>query len=600
MNAAQILLSHPWVERLGWMLVHFLWQGLAIAALYEAARRAMPRASSPQARYLLACAALAAMVAAPLVTWGILQPSSGTLQIAHSVTSAPQPHAAPAPVPAATPPALYEDPATVAGPGQVLLWVVMLWLTGAVVFWVRLAGGWVVAARMRSMLVRSAPQEWQATLTELGVRIGLSHPVRLLISALVQVPMVVGWLRPVVLVPVGALAGLPAEHLEALLLHELAHIRRHDYLVNILQSIAEALLFYHPVVWWVSGHIRAERELCCDDLVVAVSGDALTYAHALARLESYRPAYSGAVVAATGGRLADRIARLLGQPRPAARAGLGPGVLAVAILLMAAAYGIFAQPAARPGFQSISIKRSTPNQPGMSMSSNATLLLLIQFAYAPHDNPMAGHTTPLPASEIVGGPDWIRSERYDINAKPAPNTDPKMWWQMWQTLLAERFQLQVHRETRELPVYILTAAKNGLKLPPAQPADCVSFPPGTRPHFVRGKVDCGYVSGPGTGFGAGLGMVGRKVRIADFAKELALILDRPVLDQTGFTGEFDLKLNFSPGAALAGFPGHGGPPIPGLPNIFTALEDQLGLQLTPSTAPVQVLVIDRAEKPVAD
>lgn len=600
MNTAQILFLHPWVERLGWALVHFLWQGLAIAVLYASARRVLPRASSPNARYLLACAALAAMVAAPLMTWAMLQPSAGGSQIAHRLASAPRPVPSPASGPAFAPPISYEDTAAGVGPSQFLLWVVMLWLAGGVVFWVRLAGGWVVAARMRSMLVRSAPPEWQQTLSRLGARIGLSRPVRLLVSALVQVPMVVGWLRPVVLVPVGALAGLPAEHLEALLLHELAHIRRHDYLVNILQSIAEALLFYHPAVWWVSGHIRAERELCCDDVVVAVSGDALTYAHALVQLESYRPAYPGAVVAATGGGLAERIARLLGLPRPAARAGLGPGVVVIAILLMAAAYGVFAQPGARTEFRSVSIKRSAPNQPGMSMSSNATLLLLMQFAYASHDNPMAGHTTPLPASEIVGGPEWIRSERYDIDAKPAPNTDPKVWWQMWQTLLADRFKLKLHRETRELPVYVLAAAKGGLKLPAAKPADCVSFPPGTRPHFVRGKVDCGYVSGPGMGFGAGLGMVGRKVRIGDFAKELALILDRPVLDQTGFTGVFDLKLNFRPDPALAGFPDHGGPPVPGLPNIFAALEDQLGLQLTPSTAPVQVLVIDRAEKPVAD
>src|SRR6202043_2235001 len=124
-----------------------------------------------------------------------------------------------------------------------------------------------------------------------------------------------------------ALSGLPAEHLEALLLHELAHIRRHDYLVNILQSIGEALLFYHPAVWWVSGHIRAERELCCDDMAVSVSGDALTYSRALAQLESYRPVHLTAAVAANGGSLPDRIARLLGQSRPAVRTGLGPGVL---------------------------------------------------------------------------------------------------------------------------------------------------------------------------------------------------------------------------------------------------------------------------------
>src|SRR6185295_2411884 len=126
----------------------------------------------------------------------------------------------------------------------------------------------------------------------------------------VQAPTVVGWLRPVVLVPVGALAGLPADQVEALLLHELAHIRRHDYLVNILQNVAESLLFYHPAVWWISGHIRAERELCCDDMAVFVCGDSLSYARALAQLESFRPAQVSAL-AANGGSLADRIARLL-------------------------------------------------------------------------------------------------------------------------------------------------------------------------------------------------------------------------------------------------------------------------------------------------
>src|SRR4029077_4514355 len=193
---------------------------------------------------------------------------------------------------------------------------------------------------MRSMLVRRPPPEWQEILGKLGARIGISRPVRLLVFAIVQVPTVIGWLRPVVLVPVGALSGLPAEHLEALLLHELAHIRRHDYLVNILQSIAEALLFYHPAVWWVSGHIRADRELCCDDMAVSASGDALMYARALAQLESCRPAQLGATIPANGGSLAERIGRLLGRSRPAVRTGLGPGVLAVAILLVGATYGL--------------------------------------------------------------------------------------------------------------------------------------------------------------------------------------------------------------------------------------------------------------------
>ena len=264
-------------------------------------------------------------------------------------------------------------------------------LFGAAAFWVRLVGGWVVASRIRSIHVRRAPPEWQEMLRKMGLRIGLARPVRLLVSAIVQVPMVVGWLRPVVLVPVGALGGLPAEHLEALLLHELAHIRRHDYLVNFLQSVAEALLFYHPAVWWVSGHIRVERELCCDDVAVSVSGDALTYVRALAQLESYRPAHIAAAVAASGGSLPDRIARLLGQTRPSVRSGLGPGVFTVAVLLVAAAYGLVAQTAAQPAFQSVSIRRnvskwSERDQHPMGMGVNSSLLLLIQFAYATHSS----------------------------------------------------------------------------------------------------------------------------------------------------------------------------------------------------------------------
>jgi uncharacterized protein (TIGR03435 family) len=612
MSALEVLSLQPWVERLGWTLVHFLWQGLAIAALYAAVRRAV---SSPQGRYLLACAALAAMMAAPLVTWERTRPSDARPDAAYKVRS--------------TPPAAYiaittlsvPVRATVSGIRTSQFWpsVVIAWLFGAAIFWMRLVGGWVVATRMRSVLVRPAPLEWQENLTKLAARIGLSRPVQLLVSALVQAPAVIGWLRPVVLVPVGALSGMPPEHLEALLLHELAHIRRHDYLVNILQSVAEALLFYHPAVWWVSGHIRAERELCCDDVAVAVSGDALTYARALAQLESYRP-YPAVAMAANGGSLAGRIARLLGQPRPAVRTGLGAGILAVATLLMVAAFGLvvaesgmFGQSNAHPAFQSVSIKRNTsdwsePTHHAMGMSVNASLMLLIQFAYANHDNPMLGQFTPLPASQVVGGPDWINSLRYDIDTKPRSNTDPKQEWSMWQTLLADRFKLKLHREKRELPIYDLIVAKSGPKLP-AKEAGCVSFPPRTTPRYVPGKVDCGYVGGPFEDYRPGLHLQGRKVHVADLIRELALILDRHVVDKTQFPGEFDLNLTFTSDAALMGLPGFGGPGDPGgvrpstdpkLPNIFAALEEQLGLQLVPAKGPVEVLAIDHAEIPAVN
>jgi uncharacterized protein (TIGR03435 family) len=472
------------------------------------------------------------------------------------------------------------------------------------IFWVRLAGGWMVAARMRSMLVRRAPPEWQKTLKELGAQIGLSRPVRLLVSALVQVPTVVGWLRPVVLVPVGALGGLPAEHLEALLLHELAHIRRHDYLINILQSVAESLLFYHPAVWWVSGHIRAEREQCCDDVAVSISGDAITYAHALAQLESYRPGRLSAAIAANGGSLANRIARLLGQSRPAVRTGLEPGIITVAGLLVVAAYGLFGQSADPPRFTVASIKRNPSNVPlsmavpmgvgyrpgGRLIAGNAPVTMLIQRAYS------------VQGFQVVGGPAWINTDGYNIEAKPESKTDQKRMWLMLQTLLADRFKLSMHRETRVLPVYELQAVKNGHKLPAPQRGACAEVLT-TLPE--PGQPRLAPPCGPGlVKAGTGLNMMGISVSMPAFAKQLSLIVGREVIDKTGFTGRFSLHLEFAIDDALAGLPdaigpdASGQPPDPAArPTIRIALQEQLGLKLEVSKGPVDVLVIDHVERP---
>jgi hypothetical protein len=159
--------------------------------------------------------------------------------------------------------------------------------------------------------------------------------VRLLISSLAHAPMAVGDLRPVILVPIGVLTGLPFDQVEALLAHELAHIWRHDYLANLLQSAIEALLFYHPAVWWLSKQIRIEREHCCDDIAVSVAGDPIGYARALAGLESLRPAHAQVALAANGGDLLTRIRRLVDPPvRSQARPGLSAAI-ALGILIFA-------------------------------------------------------------------------------------------------------------------------------------------------------------------------------------------------------------------------------------------------------------------------
>jgi GWxTD domain-containing protein len=160
------------------------------------------------------------------------------------------------------------------------------------------------------------------------------------------VPVVVGYVRPVILMPVGLMTGLPAEQVEAILLHELAHMRRHDYLVNLLQTVVEGLFFYHPAVWWISRVIRAERENCCDDLVVATQGDALAYAAALTALEDHRGTVREAVLAATGGSIVTRVRRLL-VPTEGPRVALTP-VLSAAILTITVAAAMAAWQTSAP------------------------------------------------------------------------------------------------------------------------------------------------------------------------------------------------------------------------------------------------------------
>jgi GWxTD domain-containing protein len=196
-----------------------------------------------------------------------------------------------------------------------LPWLSPMWLLGVLVFGLRNLASWFAAQRMRRRGVCAPPEAWQTRLDALRRRFGISGSVELLESCFIHVPVVIGYLRPVILVPVGLLAGLPPAHMEMILMHELQHVRRRDYLVNVLQTCIESAMFYNPCVWWISRTVRTEREHCCDDLVVKATGDAHAYAAALTALEESRRGAQLAL-AANGGSLMLRIHRLLRQPRP--------------------------------------------------------------------------------------------------------------------------------------------------------------------------------------------------------------------------------------------------------------------------------------------
>ena len=198
----------------------------------------------------------------------------------------------------------------------VLPWVVLAWIIGVLARALWITSAWLAVRRLVRSATQPADVMWVQVLEKLQRGLRVDHHVGLRLSGLVDVPVVIGWLRPIILLPPAACLGLNPQQLEAVLAHELAHIKRHDFLVNSLQRIAEALLFYHPGAWWISRQIRIEREHCCDDAAVAVCRDVVGYARALATLEVSRSA-SKPLLSVTGGDLVGRIRRLLsGRENP--------------------------------------------------------------------------------------------------------------------------------------------------------------------------------------------------------------------------------------------------------------------------------------------
>ncbi|HKX64073.1 MAG TPA: M56 family metallopeptidase [Rhizomicrobium sp.] len=269
---------------LGWTLIHFLWQGLFLAALLHTI---LPACRSAIARHNCALAILGLMALAPVATFLSIH------DFAKSGGLAGNPAAGPASITAP-----WMD------------WLVVLWLGGIAALSLRALIGWYLVQSLKRLDTMAVPADLLQRCHDLQRRLAVAWPVRFLLSRRIDVPMVIGWLRPVVLIPVSAISGLAPQQLDALILHELAHIRRLDTITNLLLVAVETILFYHPAVWWVSRQVRIEREHCCDDFAVSACGDAGVYVEAMTALESWKGT-SRLALAANGGKLKQRVARLL-------------------------------------------------------------------------------------------------------------------------------------------------------------------------------------------------------------------------------------------------------------------------------------------------
>jgi beta-lactamase regulating signal transducer with metallopeptidase domain len=236
-----------------------------------------------------------------------------------------------------------------------------LWLAGVIAAAVRLVVGWALTRRLVATAAPLPDASWRARLIRWTTALGIAAPIRLLASARVDVPIVVGWLRPVVIWPVAAVTGMPPEQIDAILAHELAHVRRHDVLVNLVQSVIEAVFFHHPAAWWISAQVRAEREHCADELAIRAlaagqAGSRLSYATALLSLEERRQAILAA--AANGGSLGDRIRRLAGIEQSSGH----PARLAAAVVVLVAVAVTLAAPPGSASRQAMAADVQSPGQ----------------------------------------------------------------------------------------------------------------------------------------------------------------------------------------------------------------------------------------------
>lgn len=556
-------------------LLNSLWQGASIAALVWIAMRFLPRLNAAT-RYVIWWIGLAVVLVLPLLPAWHLSGSAPAI-VRSSIGSSTNPL-----LPEIETPAIVRV-RPVSAPGWPLA-VALLWSVTFLYHLTRVARSFVYLRRVKAGAVTSS---------ELLPPTGRN--ARLLLSAGVLSPMAVGFRQPAVILPVSLPAELEKSELDHVLLHEASHLARWDDWTNLAARLSESVLALHPIALWILRRIEREREIACDEWVVAHTGQARNYAASLAHLYEMRWPQREVTLApgmfGHGSRLAERVELLVQRGREfSGRVSAKRVLLGTLALLAFAAAGAraprwiaFAQPVPRPSFEVASVKPGRPNsrfgvgvQGNLLVANNAPLSILVGFAYD------------VQRHQILGGPPWIDTDRFTIEARapiPGPRQPSNRVRLMLQSLLAERFKLGVHRETRTEQVYELGVAKGSSKLKE-------SAGPG-----VDGRTGI---------FGTGREgeMAGYDVSLTELVGILSQRLGSPVIDKTGLTGKYDFKLAFMPEptredrALFGAGPPDAAPPFdPGLPSVFTAVQEQLGLKLESRRGPVEVLVIDNAEKP---
>jgi bla regulator protein BlaR1 len=419
----------------------------------------------------------------------------------------------------------------------------------------------------------------------------LGLPIRAVSTPSRLEPGVFGIFRPILILPQGIAGQLTTAQFESVLAHELCHARRRDNLAAAIHMLVEALFWFHPLVWWIRVRLVEERERACDEEVLRSAADPQDYAEGIVAVcRYYLKSPLVCVSGVTGSNLKRRVeAIMMNQNTHKLNVGrrlllAAAGFIAVVMPIAVGAFHVPSiraqQPAGPLEFDAVSVKPSNPNSThgtvvdvtagGTLHVVNATVKDLIETAYD------------VRLFQIEGGPAWTNAAKYDVDATPGARAQsaaaPQPGWTnvrfKVQALLKDRFQLQLHRETKVGPTYSLAIAKGGVK-----------------------SSVLSATQSPHRGINAGQGtMLGEAASMADLADKLSRLLQRPVVNNTGLEGNYDFKLEWTPDP---GPPAPDGQPVDASlgPSLFAALQQQLGLRLEATKGPVDILIIDRVDKP---
>jgi bla regulator protein blaR1 len=471
----------------------------------------------------------------------------------------------------------------------------------------------IMLARCRSWL------EFRAALRT-STPVELPIPVPALITPGAEEPGIVGFLRPVLVLPANFLEHLNPRQLGAILTHELCHVHRRDNLFAGVHMMVEAVFWFHPLVWWIGSRMVEERELACDEEVLRMGCEPSDYVESILKVcrfyvESPLPCISGVTGADVKRRLrailAGSIADELSAARKMTLTAIGLAVFLIPILIgVLNAPAIRAQSAAAvPKWEVVSIKpcefrqntisdmapqgNSTPGnlRTGCFPLLNSNGSGLIRGAYASN-----------PFTPINGGPSWMRSAAYDINAKAEGSPSVRtMNGPMMRGLLEEYFHLKIHQQMTEGPVFFLTVARGGPKLHSFVAGSCMPHDTAPQDPIPPGQSYCkNSMNG-----GSPASIEAQGTTLDDFSSMLFAISGRPVFNKTGIAGRFDIRIEFSREGTrfspLRTGDADGGAPASDPPNsIFSVLPEQLGLRLEPAKGQVEAFVIDHIEKPPAN